>query len=85
MQSMYLTFNQVSTIPHKETVHVRDSQRSIGFIEYHKSRPFKNRSEGSDWLLILPGVQQRFNTIHQAREFAKQHIERVYSKQDCEN
>lgn len=79
MQEMYLTFRLVSNIPHKETVHVRDSERRLGFIEHHMSRPFKN------WLLILPGVQQRFNTIHQAREFAKQHIERVYSKQDCEN
>ena len=79
MQAMYLTFHQVSTIPHKETVHIRDSERSIGFITYTKSQHF------GSWSLVIPRVNKRFNTIHQARQFAKQHMERVYLKQDCEN
>lgn len=79
MQEMYLTFRQTSTAPHKETVHVRDNERKIGFIEYSLSRSIE------PWLLIIPGVQRRFNTLHQARAYATAHMKNVYSKQDCEN
>lgn len=80
MNKMYLTFHQMETIPHKESVHVRDQERRIGFIEYQISR-----ASYKPWLLILPGVQERFNTLRQARDYALKHITRVYSKVECEN
>jgi hypothetical protein len=79
MQQVYLTFRQVSSAPHKETVHVKEQDRKLGFIEYSLSRSIQ------PWLLIIPGVQRRFNTLHQARDYATQHIKNVYLKQDCEN
>ena len=80
MNELYLTFHQTSSAPHKEDVHVRDSAKRIGYIEYHLSR-----ASYKPFLLIMPGVQERFNTLKQARDFALKHMVKVYTKVECEN
>ena len=80
MNELYLTFHQTATIPHKEDVRVREQIKRIGYIEYQISR-----ASFKPWLLILPGVQERFNTLRQARDFALKHVKRIYTKVECEN
>ena len=80
MTDLYLIFHQTSSAPHKEDVHVRDSVNRIGYIEYQLSR-----ASHKPFLLMMAGVQERFNTLKQARDFALKHVKRIYTKVECEN